>query len=341
MTGPRELHTIQTLARDVERAGFSGITFTEGGRTAYLSVAAAALVTERLEFTTGIAVAFPRSPMVTAQIAWELQEASQGRFRLGLGTQVRAHITRRYGVEFDPPGPRMRDYIGAIRAIFKGFRGEERLNHHGPFYDLTLLNPMWTPGDIDYPTPPIDVAAVGPYMLRMAGELCDGIHVHPMHSIEYVTQVLQPAVAEGAGRVGRDPSEVKLLVPVLTIVGNSEEEKAASRAFCRQQVAFYGSTPNYALQFDLLGLEGTTDRIRERQKAGDVPGMAEVISDEILEHFTVEAKWDELADKLVQRYGGLADRVTLYTAGTEYARDPSSIARWGEVAKAASSGALG
>ena len=298
-------------------------------------------MTERLEFTTGIAVAFPRSPMVTAQIAWELQEASQGRFRLGLGTQVRAHITRRYGVEFDPPGPRMRDYIGAIRAIFKGFRGEERLNHHGPFYDLTLLNPMWTPGDIDYPTPPIDVAAVGPYMLRMAGELCDGIHVHPMHSIEYVTQVLQPAVADGAGRVGRDPSEVKLLVPVLTIVGNSEEEKAASRAFCRQQVAFYGSTPNYALQFDLLGLEGTTDRIRERQKAGDVPGMAEVISDEILEHFTVEAKWDELADQLVQRYGGLADRVTLYTAGTEYARDPSSIARWGEVARAASSGALG
>ena len=341
MTGPRELHTIQTLARDVERAGFSGITFTEGGRTAYLSVAAAALATERLEFTTGIAVAFPRSPMVTAQIAWELQEASQGRFRLGLGTQVRAHITRRYGVDFDPPGPRMRDYIGAIRAIFKGFRGEERLNHHGPFYDLTLLNPMWTPGDIDYPTPPIDVAAVGPYMLRMAGELCDGIHVHPMHSIEYVTQVLQPAVADGAGRVSRDPSEVKLLVPVLTIVGNSEEEKAASRVFCRQQVAFYGSTPNYALQFDLLGLEGTTDRIRERQKAGDVPGMAEVISDEILEHFTVEAKWDELADQLVQRYGGLADRVTLYTAGTEYARDPSSIARWGEVAKAASSGALG
>ncbi|MEE9279327.1 MAG: TIGR03617 family F420-dependent LLM class oxidoreductase [Myxococcota bacterium] len=333
MSGPRELHAIQALARDVESAGFSGITFTEGGRTAYLSVAAAALATERLEFTTGIAVAFPRSPMVTAQIAWELQEASQGRFRLGLGTQVRAHITRRYGVEFDPPGPRMRDYIVALRAIFKAFQGE-RLDHHGPYYDLTLLNPMWAPGSIDYPTPPIDAAAVGPYMLKMTGELCDGIHVHPFHSIEYVTQVLQPALAEGAARAGRDPAEVKLLVPVLTVVGDSEEEKASSRAFCRQQVAFYGSTPNYALQFDLLGFEGTTDRIRERQKAGDMAGMSEVITDEILQHYTVEAKWDELADRLVQRYGGLAERLTLYAAGADYARNPSSIGRWGEVAKA-------
>ena len=334
MSGPRELHAIQTLARDVERAGFSGITFTEGGRSAYLSVAAAALATERIEFTTGIAVAFPRSPMVTAQIAWELQEASRGRFRLGLGTQVRAHITRRYGVEFDPPGPRMRDYISALQAIFRAFRGEERLDHHGPYYDLTLLNPMWSPGDIDYPTPAIDCAAVGPYMLKMAGELCDGIHVHPFHSVEYLNKVLQPAVAQGAGRADRDPAGVKLLVPVLTIAGDSEEEKAASRAFCRQQVAFYGSTPNYALQFDLLGFEGTTERIRQRQKAGDMAGMSAIISDEILEHYTVEAKWDELADKLVQRYGGLAERVTLYAAGADYARDPSSIDRWGEVAKA-------
>ncbi len=334
MSGPQELHDIQALARDTERAGFSGITFTEAGRTAYLSVAAAALATERLEFSTGIAVAFPRSPMITAGVAWELQDASRGRFRLGLGTQVRAHITRRYGAKFDPPGPRMRDYVSALRAIFRAFQGEEALNHRGPYYELTLLNPMWSPGPIDYPAPAIDIAAVGPYMLKMAGELCDGIHIHPLHSLKYLTDVVVPAVAEGAGRSGRDPAGVELLVPVLTIVGNSEEEKARSRAICRQQVAFYGSTPNYALQFDLLGFEGTTQRLRERQKAGDMAGMAEVISDEILQHYTVEASWDDIADRLVERYGERANRLIIYTAGMDYASEPSSIDRWGEVAKA-------
>jgi len=334
MSGPQELHKIQTLARDTERAGFSGITFTEAGRTAYLSVAAAALATERLEFSTGIAVAFPRSPMITAGTAWELQDVSRGRFRLGLGTQVRAHITRRYGSEFDPPGPRMRDYVSALRAIFRAFQGKETLNHQGPYYELTLLNPMWSPGPIDYPAPAIDIAAVGPYMLKMAGELCDGIHIHPLHSVKYLTDIVAPAVAEGAKRTERDPSEVDLLIPVLTIVGDSDEEKAASRAICRQQVAFYGSTPNYSLQFDLLGFEGTTNRLRERQKAGDMAGMGEVITDEILQHYTVEARWDDIADRLVDRYTDHARSLIIYTAGMDYARDPSTLDRWGEVAKA-------
>lgn len=335
MSGPQELHKIQKLARDAERAGFGGITFTEAGRTAYLSVAAAALATERLEFSTGIAVAFPRSPMITAGTAWELQDASRGRFRLGLGTQVRAHITRRYGADFDPPGPRMRDYVSALRAIFRAYEGKDRLNHKGPYYELTLLNPMWSPGAIDYPAPAIDIAAVGPYMLKLAGELCDGIHIHPLHSVKYLTDIVAPALEQGAGLAKRNPSEIDLLVPVLTIVGDSEEEKATSRAICRQQVAFYGSTPNYALQFDLLGFEGTTERLRERQKAGDMAGMGDVITDEILGHYTVEAKWDDIADRLVERYAGRASHLIIYTAGMDYARDPSSIDRWGDVAKAA------
>lgn len=336
MSGPQELHKIQTLARDAERAGFSGITFTEAGRTAYLSVAAAALATEQLEFSTGIAVAFPRSPMITAGTAWELQDVSRGRFRLGLGTQVRAHITRRYGSEFDPPGPRMRDYVSALRSIFRAYEGKEQLNHQGPYYELTLLNPMWSPGPIDYPAPAIDIAAVGPYMLKLAGELCDGIHIHPLHSLKYLTDIVAPAVAKGAELAERDPSELDLLVPVLTIVGDSEEEKASSRAICRQQVAFYGSTPNYSLQFDLLGFEGTTDKLRERQKAGDMAGMGAVITDEILEHYTVEATWADIADRLVERYSRQASHLIIYTAGMDYARDPSSIDRWGEVAKAVS-----
>jgi probable F420-dependent oxidoreductase len=334
MSNPQELRAIQKMARDVENAGFSGITFTEGGRTAYLSVAAAALVTENLEFSTGIAVAFPRSPMITAANAWELQEVSRGQFRLGLGTQVRAHITRRYSSEFDPPGPRMRDYIGALKAIFKAYQKEEKLDYHGPYYELTLFNDMWSPGRIDYPAPAVDVAAVNPYMLKMAGELCDGLQVHPFHSQKYIDDMLLPAVAEGANRVQRPASDLDLLVPVLTIVGDSEEEKASSRAFCRQQVAFYGSTPNYAFQFDLLGFDGTTAKIRQCQKAGDMAGMTEIVSDEMLQHFTVEARWDDLADSLTGRYLGTAERLIIYTAGMDYARNPASIGRWGEVAKA-------
>lgn len=336
MSFPSKLTTMQTLARAVEQAGFDGITLTEAGRTAYLSVAAAALATERLEFATGIAVAFPRSPTVTAGTAWELQEATRGRFRLGLGTQVRAHITRRYGVEFDPPGPRMRDYVLALRALFQAFRGEAPLDHHGRFYDLSLLPAMWSPGAIDFPAPPIDIAAVGPYMVKLAGEICDGVHVHPMHSKKYLVDVLEPKLAEGAALGGRTLADVSRLIPVLTIVGDDEEERAASRAFCRQQVAVYGSTPNYALQFDLLGFEGTTAKLRERQKAGDFSGMVEVITDDILEHFTVQARWNELADKLVDRYRGHASRLIMYTAGMDYTRDPATLGRWGEVARAVS-----
>jgi probable F420-dependent oxidoreductase len=243
---------------------------------------------------------------------------------------------RRYGSEFDPPGPRMRDYVSDVRDLFRAFDGTAPLDHHGPYYERTLLNPMWSPGPIGYPAPPIDVAAVGPYMLQMAGELCDGVHVHPLHSMKYLTDVVEPAIVAGAKRGGRERSTIELLVPVLTIVGDSEQERAASRAFCRQQVAFYGSTPNYALQFDLLGLEGTTARLRERQKAGDIAGMSAVISDDILQHYTVEARWDDLPDRLIARYRGRAGRLILYTAGMDYARDPKSLDRWGAVARAVS-----
>jgi len=334
MSFPGPLPAAQALARDAERVGFGGITFTEAGRTAYLSVAAAALATERLEFATGIAVAFPRSPTVTAGVAWELQDASRGQFRLGLGTQVRAHIMRRYGVEYDPPGPRMRDYIQAVRALFRAFEGKERLDHHGRFYELTLLDAVWSPGPILYPAPAIDLAAVRPYMLKLAGEIADGIHIHPLHSIQYLTDVVAPNVAAGAAKAGRDPRDVALLIPAFAVAGDTEKERAPMRAFVRQQIAFYGSTPNYALQFELLGFPGTTERLRERFKAGDVAGMSAVITDDIFQHFAVEARWDDLADRLVARYRDTASRLILYGVGMEYAREPASIDRWGAVARA-------
>ena len=161
MTGGMRLRAAQQLARHAAESGHAGLVITEAGRTAYLSCAAAALAAD-IELLTGIAVAFPRSPMVTAQIAWELADATDGRFRLGLGTQVRAHIERRYSATFAPPGPRIRDYIGAVRACFDAFRGASPLDYHSDHYDLTLLPPIWSPGPISAPDPPIDLAAVNP-----------------------------------------------------------------------------------------------------------------------------------------------------------------------------------
>src|SRR5947207_604168 len=243
MTGGLPLRQMQALARDAAAAGFSGLVITEGARTAYLSAAAAALATD-LELSTGIAVAFPRSPMVTAELAWELAEATGGRFRLGLGTQVRAHVERRYATPFDPPGPRLREYVEAVRAIFRAFRGEARLDFSGSYWSFSLLPAQWSPGPIDVPDPPIDVAAVSPWMLRMAGQVADGVHVHPLNTPTYLAETVVPGVADGARQAGRDPAEVELAVPVFTAAGDTEEERERWWEMARVQVAFYGSTPN-------------------------------------------------------------------------------------------------
>lgn len=325
------LRRAQELAADAWAAGFSGAVVTEGGRSAYLTLGAMALAAPELELSTGIAVAFPRSPMVTAQVAWELADATGGRFRLGLGTQVQAHIRRRYDAPFDHPGPRLADYVRAVRAAFRGFRGEP-LEYEGEFYNLTLLPPQWSPGPIEAGDPPIDVAAVNPYMLRTAGAVADGVHVHPLNHHRYLTEVVRPSVDAGARAAGRDPSSVTLTVPVFTVAGDTEDERARWRELARAQIAFYGSTPNYAFIFDLLGRAGTTERLRHHFKAGDMAGMAAVIDDELLASFVVEGTFDQLPDELAARFGGLASRLVLYFAGTSWAQDRSWFIRCGEVA---------
>jgi len=328
MITPQPLVKTGPLAQRALDAGYSGLLFTEAGRTAFLNVAAAALAAPGLELSTGVAVAFPRSPFVTASTAWELQEASGGRFRLGLGTQVKAHIERRYGMEFRRPGPRMRDYILAVKACFAAFRGAP-LEHHGEFYDLSFITPQWSPGKIDAPDPKVDVAAVNPWMLRMAGEVADGVHVHPIGEPGYLRRHVLPNVGEGARSVGRGVNDVDLIVPVMTIVGDTDAECHAEREHARTMLSFYGSTPNYAFVWDEAGFEGTTSRIREKQKAGDFAGMAAQITDEHLAVFAVESTWDGLADALRDRYRGLAERIVLYNA----ARDADRFERYGAVAR--------
>jgi probable F420-dependent oxidoreductase len=297
---------------------------------------AAALATDALDLATGVAVAFPRSPMVTAGNAWELAELTGGRFRLGLGTQVRAHITRRYASEFSPPGPRLREYVAALRAIFRAFAGEEKLSFDGDYWSFSLLTPEWSPGPIDVPAPPVDVAAVNPWMLRMAGEVADGVHIHPLNSPTYLEQTARPEIAAGAAAAGRDATDIELIVPCFTVVGDTEEERAGWRERARFQIGFYGSTPNYAYIFEQLGAPGTTERLGELIRARDMAGMAQVVTDDLLAHFVVEAGWDDLADALRARYDGVADRVVLYFGGVTWQQDPKAFARLGEVARAVS-----
>ena len=324
------------LAREVEKAGFSGMVFTETSSTPWLSIAAAATAAPTLQFSTGIAVAFPRSPMVSAAIAWELAANTGGRFRLGLGSQVQAHVERRYATAFSPPGPRLKDYVEAVRACFSAFAGTTKLAHSGPYYSLSLLPAAWSPGPLPdgLPSPKVDVSAVNPWMLRMAGEVADGIHIHPLHSMPYLRDMVQPCVAEGAARTGRESGDVSLLVPVFTIVGDTPEERAATQAYVRQQIAFYGSTKNYAHQFDRLGFDGTSARINEKMKAGEMAAMSALITDDMLEHFAVTARWDELADKLVARYEGTAERIILYCYDRAVAAHPEAKGKFAEVARA-------
>ncbi|MGV0795005.1 TIGR03617 family F420-dependent LLM class oxidoreductase [Mycolicibacterium sp. XJ1819] len=328
MISPQPLNNIGDIARRAQTSGFSGLLFTETGRTAYLNAAVASQAAPGLELSTGVAVAFPRSPFVTAAAAWELQEATGGNFRLGLGTQVRTHVVRRYGMEFERPGPRLRDYVLAVKACFAAFR-TNTLDHDGEFYKLDFITPQWSAGPIDAPDPKVDVAAVNPWMLRMAGEVADGIHVHPLGEPGYLTRHVVPKVAEGAQKAGRSASDIAVIVPVMSIVGDSDEERARERELVRASMSFYGSTPNYAFIWDEAGFEGTTAKIREKQKAGDFAGMAAQITDEHMAVFATESTWDGLADALKQKYGGVATRIVLYNALS----DPERFERYGAVAR--------
>jgi probable F420-dependent oxidoreductase len=326
MVGQSSWAEAVTLAKNIEEQGFAGMLFTETSSVPWMRIAACAVAAPSLFFTTGIAVAFPRSPMVSAAIAYEMAANTNGRFRLGLGSQVRAHVKRRYGAEFARPAARMHEYVEAVRACFRAFNREESLHYEGEFYNLSLLPPDWAPPRHDHPMK-VDISAVGPFMVRTAAAVADGIHVHPLHSTHYLEQRLIPEAG------GKD-----LIVPVFAVAGDTPEERAPMMSRAKQQIAFYGTTPNYSFQFDDLGFEGTTTALRSAMKAGDLEMMEALITDEMLEHFAVVCPWDEMADRLLGRYASCAERVALYLLDEELRTSPDALEKWGEVARAVASG---
>jgi probable F420-dependent oxidoreductase len=331
---PPRLERVGPLAAEVEDAGFGGLWLTETARNVYLAAGASVSATEGITVGTDIAVAFPRSPMVTAQAAWDLADASGGRFVLGLGSQVKGHVERRFSTEFSRPAARLREYVLALRAIFRAFQGEERLRFEGDFYRFSLLTDFFDPGPIDHPHVPIAIAAVNRRMAEVAGEVADGLCAHPLHTVSYLTDVLGPAVAAGAAAAGRSPGECRLIVPVFVAVGDGEEELAAERASIRRQIGFYGSTPSYRAVFGHLGRPDVADRLTAAMRAGDLDGLAAAVPDDVLDRLSVTATWDGLGPALVERYRGVADRVLPYRLEESWDDHPDRIERWTAVAAA-------
>ena len=330
----RPLREIGPMAAAAEEAGFSALWFTESGHNPFVAAAAAALATRRLTVGTNIAVAFPRSPMVTAQVAWDLAQGSDGRFILGLGSQVKAHIVRRFSVPFARPAARLGEYVLALRAIFRAFQGEEPLRFDGEFYQFSLLTDFFNAGPIDHPDIPVYLAGVNTAMATVAGRVADGVNVHPLHSIRYLREVVRPAVASGAAAAGRRAGDVALAVPVFMIVGEDERELAVQRESVRRQVAFYGSTPAYRPVFEFHGWDGVSEELGELQRRGDHAAMSATITDEMLGEVSVTAGWDDLAAVLLDRYRGVADRLMPYGTAGDWERRPELAERWRAVAGA-------
>jgi probable F420-dependent oxidoreductase len=294
-------------ATELEAAGYNGLWTAETQHDPFLPLALAATATRRVLLGTAIATAFTRSPMVTATAAWDLQRASGGRFVLGLGTQVKAHNVRRFGVPFESPGPKLKEQVQALKHIWGAFQGEHPLSFRGRFYRHDYITPFFDPGPIEHPRIPVYLAAVTPYMYRVAGEVADGVHVHPFHTAEYLREVALPALHEGLQRSGRDRRDVTVAAGVFVCVDGEQEQ--ATRA----QIAFYGSTRTYRPVFEAHSWGDLTDRLRGAAARGAWDEAAALIGDDVLAAFAISApSWDEAARLLLDRYEGLLDRVSIY-----------------------------
>jgi probable F420-dependent oxidoreductase len=322
-------HLAADMARRMEAMGFDAVWSFEAGHDPFLPLMAAATATDRLHIGTNIAVAFGRSPFATAQAAWDLQQASGGRFHLGLGTQVRAHIERRYAMPFEHPAARLTDYVRCLRAIFDNFQNGAKPEYEGPFYRFVLTNPAFNPGPIEHPHIPIYVAGVNPRMCRVAGEVADGFHVHPMHSIAYLRDVVRPAVNEGARMAGKSVDDLDLHASVFAVLGETPSERSASEQQIREQVAFYASTPSYRALLNHHGFADLGKQLSQTMRAGEIDKMAEMVPDELLAEVTISASYGDLGQLLRQRYDGLVQRIATYFP----IPDDDPVERWAAVVK--------
>ena len=315
---PGRLDEVGPTAARLEALGYDAGLTLETQYDPFLPIVQAAASTSTFGLGTGIAVAFPRSPMVTAQMAWELQRFSGGRLRLGLGPQVKGHNERRFSVPWTPPAPRMREYVMALKAIWAGWQSGEAYNFQGEHYQFSLMTPQFAPGPIEQPDIPVDIAAVGPAMCRVAGEVCDGIRLHPVNSPKYIEDVVLPNVEIGAKRSGRTISDVHLIHAGFAVIGDSDAEIQAARGAVARQIAFYGSTRSYRGVLEIHGYGDLSPQLHAMSVEGRWGEMTELISDEVLQTFATVGTVEDAARELHRRFGA--------TCGTAEFNAPAQLA---------------
>jgi probable F420-dependent oxidoreductase len=316
------LASIPARARELEDIGYDGAFTFEGPHDPFLPVLLAAEHTERLELATAIAVAFARNPMTLAQTAYDLQLASEGRFILGLGSQIRPHIEKRFSMPWSKPAARMRELALAIRAIWASWHEGAALRFEGDFYRHTLMTPFFNPGPNPYGKPRLWLAGVGPAMTEVAGEVADGFLVHPFSTEQFLQDVTLPALERGFARSVRTRDGFEISFPLMIVTGESEEEIAAAEEGVRRQLAFYGSTPAYRRVLDVHGWGDLQPELNRLSKEGRWEDMGALIGDDLVDVFTVRGKPEEIALKVLSRYGDLVDRISF---NAPYRSD---LARW-------------
>ncbi|MFA9445861.1 TIGR03617 family F420-dependent LLM class oxidoreductase [Egicoccus sp. AB-alg6-2] len=314
-------------ATAAETAGYDGWFTGETAHEPLLACGAAGAATQRIQVGTAIAVAFPRSPMHVAQAAHDLQALTGGRFVLGLGSQVKAHVEKRFSATWSAPAARMRDYVLALRAIWDAWETGERLAHRGEFYRHTLMTPFFTPPPHGHGAPPVWLAAVGQKMTTVAGEVADGLLCHGFTTDRYLREVTLPALEEGAIGAGRTRSDLEVCLPVFAVTGHDAHQARRAEAFVRQQIAFYGSTPAYRPVLDLHGWAGLHERLHARSIRGEWEAMPALIDDDVLDTFAVAAPPGQLGTVIRARYGTLVDRISLYTPFVPSADDVRRLAQ--------------
>lgn len=315
------LAEIKRNARAAERLGFDTLWVPETVHDPLMQLTAAADATSTLGLGTAIVVAFARSPMHLAYAAWDMARYSEGRFILGLGTQIKPHIERRFAMPWSRPAARLREYVQALRHIWQAWQQGTRLNFRGDFYKLTLMPPFFNPGPLPHPHIPIYLAGVNQHLCELAGEIADGFLVHPFHTPAYLQQAIIPWVETGAKRAGRNRNDISLSATVFAIVGDTADERQAQRETVRQQLSFYASTPSYLPVLQTHGWQEVgpaLGRLAVRQRWDEMPAL---ITDEMINVFAVEGTWDTLGQKLQARYHSLLDRITLYLPFTSGERD--------------------
>lgn len=307
-----DLGQMPALARFADETGFDGIWTFETAHEPFLPLVLAAEHSRRLSVGTSIAVAFARSPAILASISWDLARFSKGRFILGLGTQVKGHNERRFGVQWGKPVEKMREMILAVRAIWNCWQNKTRLNFQGEYFKLNLMTPFFSPSPHEYHRIPIFIAGVNRRMCQLGGELCEGFHVHPLHSARYIQEVILPNVGQGLLKAGRQRRDIELSSSIFVIPTDDRKEAERYESEVRQQISFYASTPPYRPVFDLEGWGDVADQLKAFAAKGRWAEMPPLVTDEMVDRLALRGTWEELPGKVLKKYADLLDRVSYY-----------------------------